>query len=50
MNKLRLTRNILQGTLLIVIGIIIGMLISNHLQNVKANAKPTVANTTRTKQ
>lgn len=43
MNKLRLTKNILTSALLIVVGIIIGMLISNHLQNVKANAKPTVA-------
>lgn len=43
MNKLRLTRNILKGTLLIVIGIIIGMLISNHIQSGKANTKPVVA-------
>lgn len=43
MNKLRLTKNILTGTLLIVVGIIIGMLISNHMQNVKANTKPTLA-------
>lgn len=43
MNKLRLTKNILQGILLIIIGIIIGILISNHIQNVKANTKPTVA-------
>lgn len=43
MNKLRLTRNILTGTLLIVVGVIAGMLISNHIQNVKANTKPTVA-------
>ena len=42
MNKLRLTRNILKGTLLIVIGIIIGMLISNHM-HVKANTKPAIA-------
>lgn len=42
MNKLKLTRNILTGILLIVIGIIIGMLISNHM-HVKANTKPTVA-------
>lgn len=41
MNKLKLTKNILTGTLLILIGIIIGMLISNHIQNVKANIKPT---------
>ncbi|HGD0580555.1 TPA: hypothetical protein ACH354_002218 [Clostridium perfringens] len=43
MNKLRLTKNILTGTLLIVIGVIAGMLISNHIQSVKANTKPTVA-------
>lgn len=43
MNKLRLTRNILAGTLLIVVGIIIGMLISNHIQNVKTNTKPVAA-------
>lgn len=43
MNKLRLTRNILTGTLLIIVGVIAGMLISNHMQNVKANIKPTVA-------
>ncbi|MBI6005855.1 hypothetical protein H8J86_07805 [Clostridium perfringens] len=41
MNKLRLTKNILQGILLIVIGVIIGMLISNHV--IKANTKPVVA-------
>ncbi|XZI06009.1 hypothetical protein ACSXDM_15805 (plasmid) [Clostridium perfringens] len=40
MNKLRLTKNILTSALLIVIGIIIGMLISNHMY-VKANTKPT---------
>ncbi|EPB8173213.1 hypothetical protein ACRTAL_002390 [Clostridium perfringens] len=43
MNKLRLTRNILTGTLLIVIGVIAGMLISNHMKSVKADTKPTVA-------
>lgn len=43
MNKLRLTKNILIGALLIVVGIIAGMLISNHIQSVKANTKPTVA-------
>jgi uncharacterized membrane-anchored protein YhcB (DUF1043 family) len=43
MNKLKLTRNILTSVLLIVIGIIIGMLISNHMQSVKANTKDTVA-------
>lgn len=43
MNKLRLTKNILIGALLIVVGIIAGMLISNHMQSVKANTKPTVA-------
>lgn len=43
MNKLKLTKNILKGTLLIVIGVIIGMLISNHMQSVKANTKDTVA-------
>ncbi|XZH34368.1 hypothetical protein ACSW8L_15770 (plasmid) [Clostridium perfringens] len=43
MNKLKLTRNILTGTLLIIVGVIIGMLISNHMQSVKANTKPTVA-------
>lgn len=40
MNKLRLTRNILTSALLIVIGVIIGMLISNHMKSVKANTKP----------
>lgn len=40
MNKLRLTRNILTGTLLIIVGIIIGMLISNHV--IKANTKDIV--------
>lgn len=39
MNKLKLTKNILTSVLLIVIGIIIGMLISNHM-HVKANTKP----------
>jgi MFS superfamily sulfate permease-like transporter len=39
MNKLKLTRNILTSALLIVIGVIIGMLISNHM-HVKANTKP----------
>lgn len=43
MNKLRLTKNILIGALLIVVGIIAGMLISNHMQSVKANTKDTVA-------
>lgn len=43
MNKLRLTRNILTGTLLIIVGVIIGMLISNHMKSVKADTKPTVA-------
>lgn len=43
MNKLRLTKNILIGALLIVVGIIAGMLISNHIQSVKANTKPVVA-------
>ncbi|MGV2640085.1 hypothetical protein GNF86_01335 [Clostridium perfringens] len=43
MNKLKLTRNILTGILLIVIGVIIGMLISNHMKSVKADTKPTVA-------
>lgn len=43
MNKLRLTKNILIGALLIVVGIIAGMLINNHIQNVKANTKPVVA-------
>lgn len=43
MNKLRLTKNILIGALLIVVGIIAGMLISNHIQNVKTNTKSTVA-------
>ena len=43
MNKLRLTKNILTGTLLIVIGVIAGMLISNHIQSVKANTEPVVA-------
>ncbi|EGT3619229.1 hypothetical protein P5E90_12145 [Clostridium perfringens] len=42
MNKLKLTRNILTSALLIIIGIIIGILISNHM-HVKANTKPTVA-------
>lgn len=42
MNKLKLTKNILTSALLIVIGIIIGMLISNHM-HVKANTKPVVA-------
>lgn len=42
MNKLKLTRNILTSALLIVVGIIIGMLISNHMY-VKANTKSTVA-------
>lgn len=42
MNKLRLTKNILQGILLIIVGVIVGMLISNHM-HVKANTKPTVA-------
>ena len=42
MNKLRLTKNILTSALLIVIGIIIGMLISNYM-HVKANTKPVVA-------
>ena len=42
MNKLRLTKNILTGTLLIIVGFIAGMLISNHM-HVKANTKPTVA-------
>ncbi|HAT4302345.1 TPA: hypothetical protein I9089_002453 [Clostridium perfringens] len=42
MNKLKLTRNILTSALLIVIGIIAGMLISNHM-HIKANTKPTVA-------
>lgn len=41
MNKLKLTRNILTSALLIVIGVIAGMLISNHV--IKANTKPTVA-------
>lgn len=40
MNKLRLTRNILTGALLIIVGVIVGMLISNHV--IKANTKPTV--------
>lgn len=39
MNKLKLTRNILTGALLIIVGVIIGMLISNHM-HVKANTKP----------
>ncbi|MCX0396186.1 hypothetical protein LI014_02145 [Clostridium perfringens] len=43
MNKLKLTRNILTSALLIVIGVIAGMLISNHMKSVKANTKPTVA-------
>ncbi|MGU8679078.1 hypothetical protein ACV3Q3_13045 [Clostridium perfringens] len=43
MNKLKLTRNILTGALLIIVGIIIGMLISNHIQNVKVNTKPVAA-------
>ena len=43
MNKLKLTRNILQGILLIVVGVIAGMLISNHMQNAKVNTKPVVA-------
>lgn len=43
MNKLKLTRNILTGTLLIVVGVIIGMLISNHIQNIKASTKPVAA-------
>lgn len=43
MNKLKLTKNILQGILLIIVGVIIGMLISNHNMHVKANTKPTVA-------
>lgn len=43
MNKLKLTKNILTSALLIVIGVIIGMLISNHMQSVKANTKDTVA-------
>lgn len=42
MNKLRLTKNILTSALLIIVGIIAGMLISNHM-HVKANTKPTVA-------
>lgn len=42
MNKLRLTKNILQGILLIIVGVIVGMLISNHM-HVKTNTKPTVA-------
>lgn len=42
MNKLKLTRNILTSALLIVIGVIIGMLISNHM-HVKANTKPVAA-------
>lgn len=41
MNKLKLTRNILTGALLIIVGIIIGMLISNHV--IKANTKPVAA-------
>ncbi|NGU31076.1 hypothetical protein G6Z34_13375 [Clostridium perfringens] len=41
MNKLKLTRNILTSALLIVVGIIIGMLISNHV--IKANTKPVAA-------
>ena len=43
MNKLKLTRNILTGALLIIVGVIIGMLISNHMKSIKANTKPTVA-------
>lgn len=43
MNKLRLTKNILTGILLIIVGVIIGMLISNHMQSVKTNTKDTVA-------
>ncbi|MBO3398493.1 hypothetical protein JJB71_13190 [Clostridium perfringens] len=43
MNKLKLTRNILTGALLIIVGVIVGMLISNHIQNVKTNTKSTVA-------
>ncbi|MDC4245558.1 hypothetical protein [Clostridium perfringens] len=43
MNKLKATKNILGSVLLVVIGVIAGMLISNHMQSVKANTKPTVA-------
>lgn len=43
MNKLKLTKNILTGVLLILIGIIIGLMVSKHVQNVKANTKPTAA-------
>lgn len=43
MNKLKSTKSILTGTLLILIGVMIGMLISNRMQSVKANTKPTVA-------
>lgn len=41
MNRLKLTKKILGSILLILVGVIIGMLISNHIQSVKANAEPT---------
>ncbi len=46
MNKLRVTKNILGSILLVIVGVMIGMLISNHMQSVKANTtttKPTAA-------
>lgn len=43
MNRLKLTKKILGSILLIIVGIIIGILISNHTQSVKVNTKPTVA-------
>ena len=41
MNKLRVTKNILGSILLVMVGVMIGMLISNHMQSVKANTTTT---------